>query len=83
MSLAGKRLPPDQLATQLANQAKARDIRITQYALADNSIHIWAEKNVEGTWVLGPYLALAKGTPLAKAWKATFVVKDDGSESFR
>jgi hypothetical protein len=72
----GKAAPGD-IAEELGKQAQVQGIRITQYAIADKRLHVWSEKDVEGTWVLGPYTAMAKGVPFAKALHAKYTVKHE------
>ena len=82
-ALTARRSTQTQLATQLAEQAASQRIRVTQYAMTPAGIRIWTEEDVQGTWVVGPYFALSRGVPFAKAWSSPFVVSYDAEEAAR
>ena len=71
--------PERQFATALAQQASANGTTITQYALEQNQVRLWAEGSVNGSWVVGPYLALTRGVPFSQAMKASYVVRTEKS----
>jgi hypothetical protein len=72
-----------ELAAQLKEQATIREIRVTQFATGPESIQIWTEKDVAGTWVVGPAMALSKGVPFARAWATRFSVRHSASAALR
>ena len=76
-ALTARRSSQPQLANQLAQAAAIQQIRVTQYALTPTGVRIWTEEDVGGTWVVGPYMALARGVPFAKAFNIPFVVSYD------
>ena len=82
-ALTARRSTQAQLSDQLAQQAAIQKIRVTQYAATPEGVRIWAEEDVAGTWVVGPYLALARGVPLGKAWSTPFTIKYDATEAMR
>jgi hypothetical protein len=52
-----------------------RGVRVYQYDSDQTTLEVWSSADVPGTWVVGPYLAVMKGTPVDKAFGATFAVK--------
>ena len=61
---------------QLATTEGARlGIRVYQYDQDQNSVRIWSSSDVPGTWVIGPYVAVAKGVPIDQALGVPFVVR--------
>ena len=50
-------------------------MRIYQYDQDQNSVRIWSSSDVQGTWVIGPYVAVAKGVPIDQALGVPFVVR--------
>jgi hypothetical protein len=84
-SLNANHLPAESFAQELGRQATAEGVRVTQYSLEPQGVHIWTETDVAGTWVLGPYMALAKGSSFEKAWTVnrSFVVKKDAVAPYR
>ena len=81
--LAARRSSQTELANQLAQLAAIQQIRVTQYALTPTGLRVWTEEDVRGTWVVGPYMALSRGVPLAKAFSTPFVVTHDAEEPLR
>ena len=73
-ALTARRSSQTQLADQLAQAAAIQQIRVSQYALTPTGVRIWTEEDVSGTWVVGPYMALSRGVPFAKAFGIPFVV---------
>ena len=82
-SLAVKHTSQPQLATLLAQQAAIQGIRVSQYAVTPTGVRIWTEESVGGTWVVGPYIALTHGVPLARAFSTPFDVTYDAEEAVR
>ena len=72
-------VPQQRFATELAKQAAANGTTVTQYALEANEVHLWAQANVTGSWVTGPYLALSRGVPFSQATKSFYVIKTEKS----
>ena len=72
-----------QLSDYLAQQAAIQGIRVTQFAMEPTGLHIWSNEDVKGTWVIGPYLAMSKGVPFAKAWSVPVTVSYDSEEAIR
>ena len=82
-ALTARRFTQTQIAGQLGQLAAAQKIRVTQFATTPSGIHIWAEEDVSGTWLLGPYLAVNAGVPLAKSWSTPIILKYDSEEAIR
>jgi hypothetical protein len=76
-------LTQQQFASQLSQQAAANETTVTQYALVANDINLWTEKNVTGTWVIGPYLALSHGVPFREAIHASYVIRREKSVTYQ
>ena len=74
---------PAQFGEELGKQALAQHVHVTQYSIDPTSVHLWAEADVTGTWLLGPYLAMSNGTPFNKAWGSSFVIKRTTTVSYR
>lgn len=73
----------DAAAQSVVEDAGRHGIRVTQYGQDPNSLQIWTAADVQGTWVLGPYVALLGGTPFDQAMAAPFVIKDYQQAQFR
>jgi hypothetical protein len=54
-------------------------IRITKYSFGVSDVHVWTEKDVSGTWVIGTIAALRRGVPFAKSFGATFTLHHEAS----
>ena len=52
-----------------------RGVRVYQYNQDQDTLMIWGAADVPGTWVIGPYRAIMKGTPIDQALGMPFVVK--------
>ncbi len=52
-----------------------RGVRVYQYDQDQDTLMIWGAADVPGTWVIGPYRAVMKGTPIDQALGMPFVVK--------
>jgi hypothetical protein len=52
-----------------------RGVRVYQYDQDQDTLMIWGAADVPGTWVIGPYRAIMKGTPIDQAFGMPFVVK--------
>jgi hypothetical protein len=83
VSLTARRSTSAQLADQLAKAATNQQIRVTQYAVTSTGVHIWTEEDVAGTWVVGPYMAMTRGVPFAKAWNSPFVITYDAEQALQ
>jgi hypothetical protein len=73
----------DLAARTVAGEGAARGVRVYQYDQDQTTVRIWTSLDVPGTWVVGPYLAVAKGTPLAQAFGVPFVVKSYQQAQFQ
>ncbi len=62
-------------ARAVAGEGAARGVYVYQYDQDQSSAQIWSSLDVPGTWVIGPWVAVSKGSPLAQAWGAPFVVR--------
>jgi hypothetical protein len=83
-TILGHGATADHISQILGGEAAAQGIRITQYSLVNNRLHIWAEEDVKGTWLIGPYMALARGNvPIQKAFGTPLVVKYDTEAAIR
>jgi hypothetical protein len=83
-ALSARRMSQAQLADELGQQATIAGISVTQFATTPNGgIHIWTEEEVDGTWLIGPYLAMTHGVPFSKAWSTPFSVHYDAEEAMR
>lgn len=52
-----------------------RGVRVYQYDQDQDTLMIWGAADVPGTWVIGPYRAVMKGTPIDQALGVPFVVQ--------
>jgi hypothetical protein len=75
-------MPQDQFAQELGKRGEAQHIRVTQFSIEPHAVNIWAESDVTGTWVIGPYVAMSTGTPFNKAMGATFVIKKQATAKY-
>ena len=64
-----------QLGQQIDALSKTQSIRVTQYASGPDGITLWTEEDVRGTWVIGTYLAMARGVPARQALRTPFTVR--------
>jgi hypothetical protein len=77
-TILGHGASAERIAQILGGQASGQGIRITQYSLVDNRLHIWAEEDVNGTWLIGPYMALAHGhVSIQQAFRTPLVITYD------
>jgi hypothetical protein len=83
-ALTARRMSQVQLGDELGQQATIAGIRVTQFATTPSGgVHVWTEEDVSGTWLLGPYIAMAHGVPFSKAWQTPFPVTYDAEEAMR
>jgi hypothetical protein len=83
-AIIGHGASPERISQILGSQAAVHGIRITQYSLIENKLHIWAEEDVKGTWLIGPYMAMARGdVPFQKAFGTPLVIKYDTEQAVR
>ena len=68
-------MPADQAARALSDRAAPMGMRIYQYAHTPTGIELWTEKDVTGTLVVGPYIAMMRGVPFKAAIGAVFPVR--------
>ena len=64
-----------QLGQQIDALSKTQSIRVAQYASGPDGITLWTEEDVRGTWVIGTYLAMARGVPVSQALGTPFTVR--------
>lgn len=79
----GGRLPRDEVAAKLVEQADLLDLRVTQYGQDENGIQIWTASDVSGLWVIGTYTATLDGTPLKTAWGHPITITEHSAAQFR
>jgi hypothetical protein len=72
-----------EFANTLAALAATQRIRVTQFGTSPTAVHIWTEEDVYGTWLIGPYLAIARGIPFDRAFATPVVVKYDAEENIK
>jgi len=72
-----------QLGAQIGALASTQGIRVTQFASGPTGVTLWTEEDVNGTWVIGPYLALSHGVPFKQAFTTPFTVKYEATEALR
>jgi len=73
------RLPRDQAAGQVAALAQEKGIRVYQYDQNGTGVQVWTELPIEGTWVLGRFVAWRSGKPQGTA----YVLRDYGTSVYR
>lgn len=66
----------NEAANAIAQRAAQGGITVYQYGQDPSGVQIWTETDVNGTWVIGPYLALVKGTPFQQALHSPLVIHD-------
>ena len=59
----------------VTTQGAKTGVRVYQYDQDQNTLRIWSSADVLGTWVIGPYMAVTRGTPIDQALGVPFVVK--------
>jgi len=59
----------------VTTQGAKTGVRVYQYDQDQNTLRIWSSADVLGTWVVGPYVAVTRGTPMDQALSVPFVVK--------
>jgi hypothetical protein len=59
----------DAAATAAVNYAATQDVTVYAYDQNDTTVYVWAEKDLDGTWVLGPVLVTVQGGRLADPYK--------------
>jgi hypothetical protein len=72
-----------QFGQELAKLAAAQGITVTQFSVSPQTVHIWTSENVVGTWLMGPYVAVAKGTPFNRAFDVPFVITYDSEAAVK
>lgn len=79
VSAAARNKTRDEAAAMATTLAAESGVRVYQYDQNDQAIQVWTEKTVEGTWVLGRYMAWRAQKPLG----TPFVVRDYATSVFR
>ncbi len=69
----------DQNARDAAQYAASRGATVYAYDQDDSKVYAWLQMPVEGTWVLGPGMALLAGEPI----KTPYLVHLDESAFFQ
>jgi len=59
----------------VTSEGARRGIHVYQYDQDQNTVRIWGSTDVLGTWVIGPYSAVARGVPIDQALGTPFVVR--------
>ncbi|MDR3686734.1 MAG: hypothetical protein P4L93_07255 [Coriobacteriia bacterium] len=72
-----------QLGAQIGALATTQGIRVTQFASDPSGVTLWTEEDVQGTWVIGPYVAMSHGVPFRQALTTPIVVKYQATEALR
>ena len=72
-----------QLGAQIGALAATQGIRVTQFAAGPTGVTLWTEEDVKGTWVIGPYVAMARGVPFKQAFATPLTVKYEATEALR
>jgi len=72
-------LPRDKAAGQVAALAQEKGIRVYQYDQNGTGVQVWTELPIEGTWVLGRFVAWRSGKPQGTA----YVLRDYGTSVYR
>lgn len=62
-------------ALLVSSEGAKQGVRVYQYDQDQTSVRIWSSADVPGTWVIGPYVAVTKGTPIDQALGVPFVVR--------
>lgn len=81
--LRAKGLSQSEFAAELGQLAATQRIRVTQYGISPTAVHIWTEEDLYGTWLIGPYAAMARGIPFSQAFATPLVIKYDAQEAIR
>lgn len=72
------------IATRMVStEGERRGTRVYQYDQDQNTVRIWSSTDVHGTWVIGPYVAVVKGTPMDEALSVPFVVRSYQQAEFQ
>lgn len=70
-------------ATQAVDDhASQLGITVTRYTQDDNGFQIATKSSVQGTWILGPYLAVYHGVPFRKSFDTPMVIEDQVTAGF-
>jgi hypothetical protein len=80
-SLAGRNR--DAAAQLVTAEGTKRGLTVYQYDQDQNTVRIWGSVDVSGTWVIGPYVAITRGTPLDQALGVPFVVRSYQQAQFQ
>jgi hypothetical protein len=67
----------------VAGEGAAQGVHVYQYDQDQTTVRIWSSLDVPGTWVVGPYVAISRGTPLAQAFGVPFVVRSYQQAQFQ
>ena len=59
----------DAAAAAAVNYAATQDVTVYAYDQNDGTVYVWTEKDLNGTWVLGPILVTVQGGRLADPYR--------------
>jgi hypothetical protein len=80
-NLAGK--SRDAAAQIVSAEGTKYGMQVYQYDQDQSTVRIWSAVDVPGTWVIGPYVAITKGTPVDQSLGAPFVVRSYQQAQFQ
>lgn len=70
-------------ARRVSDEGTRRGVKVERYEQDQYVVRVWTTRDVGGTWVLGPYNAVMKGTPVDQALSVPFVVRGYKQSSFQ
>jgi Na+-transporting methylmalonyl-CoA/oxaloacetate decarboxylase gamma subunit len=59
----------DAAATAAVNYAATQDVTVYAYDQDESTVYVWTEKDLDGTWALGPILVTIQGGRLTDPYK--------------
>ena len=80
-NLAGK--SRSAAAQAVGDEGTKHGIRVYQYDQDQSTVRIWSSVDVPGTWVIGPYVAITRGTPIDQSLGVPFVVRSYQQAQFQ
>jgi hypothetical protein len=73
----------DQAALSVAGEGAKSGVKVYQYDQDQTTVRVWSSAEVSGTLVVGPYIAVSKGTPLKQAFDIPLVVRSYQQAQFQ
>ncbi len=67
----------------VAGEGAKRGVTVYRFEQDQTTVRVWTSANVVGTWVVGPYMAVNRGTPLRQSIGAPFVVRSYRQEQIQ